>query len=79
MLSICKFKFDGCVYFFCFGLKMSFLGKFDPNEQNCLFKMKVGITTNSNMLNLMVMFTFTVLGQEDLFLTNLFQGSKLSI
>ena len=41
---------------FSIGTEIPFLGKFDPNKQNCLIKMKFGIYTNSNMLNLMMMF-----------------------
>ena len=31
----------------------TFLGKFDQNYYDCLFKIKFGIYINSNMLNLM--------------------------
>ena len=38
--------------------KYPFLGKFGPKIQNCLFKVKYGTLTNSNMQNQMVIFTF---------------------
>ena len=38
--------------------KRPFLGKFGPKNQSCLFKMKFAFKTNSNMLNLIVMFIF---------------------
>ena len=33
-------EFDGYVHFFCFGPKIPFLGKFNQQNQNCLFKVK---------------------------------------
>ena len=32
---------DGDVHFFRFGSKTSYLGKFDPKNLNCLFRMKM--------------------------------------
>ena len=37
-----------------------FLGKFDPKNQNFLFKLKFGTRTNSDIQNSLVMFTFSV-------------------
>ena len=59
------------VVMFCFGPQTPFLGKFDPGYQNCLFKMKFGLKINSNMLNLMVMFTFFCFGLQIPFLNKL--------
>ena len=50
---------------------LPFLGKFSQNYQNCLLKIKFGIPTNLNILNSMVILTFSVLGQEYLFWANL--------
>ena len=36
-------------------------------SQNCLFKLKFDAKTDSNVLNLMVMFTFSVLDGRDIF------------
>ena len=48
-------------YIFCvLDCKYPFLGKFAPKSQNCLFKMKFGTRTNSDMQNSLVMFTFSV-------------------
>ena len=46
------------VYFLCFRLEIPFLGKFGPKNKNCLFKLKFGTRTNSDMQNLLMMFTF---------------------
>ena len=47
-----------------------------PKKQNCLFKIKLGIYTNLNMLNLMVMFTFSVLDWKYPFWANLVENTK---
>ena len=49
-------------YVFCvFDWKyIPFLGKFGPKNQKCQFKLKFGTRTNSDMQNLLVMFTFSV-------------------
>ena len=33
---------NGNVHFICFRQEISFLAKFDPNNQNCQFKLKFG-------------------------------------
>ena len=40
---------------------ISFLGNFGQKNQNGQFKLKLGTSTNSNMQNTMVLFTFSVL------------------
>ena len=45
-------------------------------NQNCFFKMKFGPYTNSNMLKLMVMFTFSLLYRKYHLWTNLVQKNK---
>ena len=40
------------------GIFLPFLSKVGPKNQNCLFKMKFGKYTNSNMLNSIMMFLF---------------------
>ena len=46
---------------------MSFLHKFGPKVQNCLFKVKFSTETNLNMPNSMVMFTFSFLTRNTIF------------
>ena len=57
-------EFKGDIHFLCFGLEQLFVGKFDPKTQNCLLKTQFVTEIKSNMLNLMVMFTFSVLGKQ---------------
>ena len=42
-------EFDGDAYLSCLGPKIIFGGKFRPKNQICLFKMRLGALTNSNM------------------------------
>ena len=42
-------EFNGDVHWFCFWPQISLLGKFCPNIQNCLFKVKFDTKINSNM------------------------------
>ena len=60
-------EFNGDVHFFCFGPEILFLGKFDPNDQNCQFEFKFGTYTNMNMQNTMVVFTFSIFDRKYLF------------
>ena len=53
-----------------------FLDKFGPKNHDCLFKMKLGFLTNSNMLNLMMMFTLSVLDRKYHFWANFIQKMK---
>lgn len=55
-------KFDGGLHFNWFEQKTPVLGKFGPKRQNYLFKMKSSATIMSNMLNMMAIFKFSVLG-----------------
>ena len=48
-------------------MKILFLYKFGPKNQNALFKVKFGHWANSNMWNLMVIYTFCVLEKNILF------------
>ena len=65
------------VFTFLFRKETAFLGKFGPRNQNCLFKMKFGTWTNSNMQISMVVFTFSVLDEKHSFSTNLVQKVKI--
>ena len=56
---------------------MPFLGKFGPENQNCQFKLKFVTSTNSNMQNSVVMFTFSVLSWKYPFWVNLVQKIKI--
>ena len=66
------------VMFICpgFGPEIHFLDKFGPKNQNCLFEMKLGTYTNSNMLNSTV-FKFPFWTGNILFWANLIQTSKI--
>ena len=51
-------------FFFLFRPEIPLLSKFGPKNQNFQFKLKFGTLTNSNMQNLMVMFTFSIFDQK---------------
>ena len=57
---------------------MVFLGKFDPKYQNCQFKVKLGTKTNSNMQNLVMLFTFFVFDRKCPFWVNLVKNVKIA-
>ena len=57
--------------------EMPFLGKFGPENQNCQFKLKFVTSTNSNMQNSVVMFTFSVLSWKYPFWVKLVQKVKI--
>ena len=65
------------VRFFCFRLKLRFLGKFVPKNQTCQFKLKFGSQTYSNMQHSIVVFTFSFLNQKYPFCGNLVQNLKI--
>ena len=58
-------------------IKQDFVGEFVQKYPNCLFKMKLGICTNSIMLNSMVMFTFYVLDRKYTFWAYLVHKIKI--
>ena len=60
-----------------FMINKTFATLFDQKYQNFLFKMKLGILTSSNILNSMVMFTFSVLDWRHPFGANLVQKNKI--
>ena len=60
---------------FCFWLETPILGKFGQENQNCLLKLKFGTYANSNMQNLVVMFTFSIFDRNYPFWTNLVKKS----
>ena len=47
-----------------FQTKVNFWGIFGPKNENCLFKLKLGIETNSNALNSVVMLSASILDQK---------------
>ena len=55
----------------------TFLGKFDPKNQNCQFILKFGTWTNSNMQNSMAMFNFSAFYWNYPFWANLVQLIKI--
>ena len=69
-------EFNGDNHFFCFRRRIPFLRKFGPKIQNCLFKVKLGIKTISNMQNFIIIFTFSVFIEKYPFWANLFQKVK---
>ena len=50
--------------------------KFDLKNKNCWFQMKFATKPNSNMLNLMVMFKFSILDRKYPFRQILIQKNK---
>ena len=71
-------EFDEDVHFFCFGSKILIFGKFGPENQNCMFKIELGIYTNSSMQNSIVIFMFSLLDRKYPFWVNLLiKKSKL--
>ena len=75
LIRICRIQW--CFFFFCFWVKIFFLGKFGPKSQNCHFKLKFGTYTNSNMQNSMAMFIFFVFDRKCPFSANLVQKVKI--
>ena len=57
--------------------KYPFLGKFDPKNKKCQFKLKFGTQTNSNMHNSMRMLTFPVFDRKYSFWANLVPKFKI--
>ena len=57
--------------------EIPFLGKFGPKIQNCLFKLKPGTETNSNMQNSMELLPFPGLDQKYPLWANLIQKIKI--
>ena len=57
--------------------KYTFLSKFSPKYQKCLFKIKFSTKTNLNMLNLRVMLRFSVFDWEYPSWANVVQNYKV--
>ena len=62
--------------FFLFSTGNTNLGKFGPKIQICQFNVKPSSYANSNMQNLMVVFTFSVLNRKYPLWANLVQKNK---
>ena len=60
-----------------FGPEIPFLRKFGPQYQNCHFKLKFGMYSNSNMDNSMVIFNFSIFDWKYPFWVNLVQKFKI--
>ena len=69
-MIICNF-----FHIFCFGAKIHFFSKFFPKTK--LFKMKLCTETNSNMLNVMVLFLCNELHVKYTFKANLVQAIEI--
>ena len=63
----------------CFIIEITFFfcKYFGPKNQNCGCQLKFGTYTNSNILNLMVMRSFSVLNQKHCFRSNVVQKIKI--
>ena len=59
-----------------FSTGILFFDKFDPKNQNCLFKLKFGTKTDSNIHNLMGMLYFSAFDKKYLFLGNLLEKNQ---
>ena len=70
-------EFNGGVHFIRFRLKIPFLEKLGPKNQNCQFKLKFGNCPNSNTQNSIVMFTYSLLDRKSPFRANLVQKVKI--
>ena len=57
--------------------EIPFLRKFGPKYQNCHFKLKFGMYSNSNMENSMVIFNFSIFDWKYPFWVNLVQKFKI--
>ena len=57
LIRICRIQWWCLLFLFQTG--NTFLDKFGPKNQNCLFKLKFGTYTNSNTQNSMVAFNFS--------------------
>ena len=68
---------NGGTHSFFYRPETLFLGKFGPKNQNCLFKMKFGAYTNSNMQDSVVMLTFFDFDRKKLFWVNLVQKIEI--
>ena len=75
LIQICRIQWYCSV--FCFRTETAFLGKFGPNCQYLLFKVKLDTLTNSIMQNSMAVFTFFFSDQKRFFWANLVQNVKI--
>ena len=65
LIQICRIPFWCSLFLFL--TSNTSLGKFGPKYQNCQFELKFGTYTNLNMQKSMMVFTFSVLDQKNLF------------
>ena len=75
LIRICRIQW--WCSFFSFWLKIPFLGKFGPKNQNYQLKLKFGTWANSNMQNSMMLFIYFVFDWKYHFLANLVQKIKI--
>ena len=52
------------IFLYFFGQEIQFMVKFGLKNKNCWFQVKFATKPNSNMLNLMVMFEFSILDRK---------------
>ena len=70
-------EFNGGGHFVRFRLEIPFLVKFDPKNQTCQFKLKIGAKTNSSMRNFLVVCIFSILDRKRPFTANLVHILKI--
>ena len=70
-------RIQWCVTFLSFRPEIPLLGKFVLNIQNCQFKLKLGFWSNSNMLNLIAVFTHSFLDQKHPFYSKFTRKFKI--
>ena len=61
-----------------YNAKIPSLGKFGPKNQNCQFKLKFGILTNSSKKDSLVTFMFSIVYRKDSFWAQIY-SKKLNI
>ena len=76
LIWICKIEWWCSLFLFLTG--STFWGKLGPKNSNCPSKLKLGTKTKSNMQNLLVVLTFSVLEYKHSFWANLVQNIKSS-
>ena len=75
LIGVCRVQWRCSL--FLFRLEILFGGKFGPKNEDCKFKLKFDTQKNSNILNSVVMFTFSVLYWKYPFRANLVQKVKI--
>ena len=75
LIQVCRIPWRCSLFLFLTG--STFLGRCDPKNQNFQFELKFCTYNNLNMQNSMMVFTFSVLNQKNLFGVNLVHKIKI--